>query len=174
MIKPLELAALSQAQLDELDTLYRTTKDVHLRTRAQIILLAAEQKMSAPAIAALVRETDQTVRNWFKRYEAEGMEGLKTVPQPGPPKTVTPEYQARLLEIVRLRPRSLGLPYSLWTFARLADYLAEQTGIRVEAETVRVHLKAADIVMSRPQHTISSPDPAYQVKKRRLKTRVTS
>lgn len=174
MMRPLELAPLSQAQLDELDTLYRTTKDVRLRTRAQMILLAAEQKMGAPAIARLVRETDQTVRNWLKRYEAEGLEGLKSKPQPGPPEKITPAYKARLLEVVRVRPRSLGQPYSLWTLARLADYLAEQTGIRVEAETVRCHLKAADIVMSRPQHTISSPDPAYAVKKRRLKTHATT
>ena len=165
MMKPLELPPLSQAQLEELDTLYRTTKDVRLRTRSQIILLAAEQKMTAPTIAGLVRETDQTVRNWLKRYEAEGIEGLKSKPQPGPPEKVTPEYKARLLEVVRVRPRSLGQPYSVWTLARLADYLAEQSGIRVEAETVRCHLKAAEIVMSRPQHTISSPDPDYQVKK---------
>src|SRR5574342_42165 len=170
MMKPLESPPLSQAQLEELNTLYRTTKDVRLRTRSQIILLAAEQKRSAPRIAALVRETDQTVRNWLKRYEAEGIEGLKTKPQPGPPEKGTPDYQARWLEVVRVRPRSLGQPYSVWTLARLADYLAEQTGIRVEAETVRCHLKAADSVMSRPQHTISSPDPEYQVKKRRLKT----
>src|SRR5512143_778399 len=168
-MRPLELAPLSQAQLDELDTLYQTTKDVRLRTRAQMILLAAEQTMSAPRIAALVRETDQTVRNWLKRYEAEGIEGLKSKPQPGPPEKVTPAYKARLLEVVRVRPRSMGQPYSVWTLARLADYLAEQTGIRVEAETVRCHLKAADLVMSRPQHSISSPDPAYSVKKRRLK-----
>src|SRR5512135_1510440 len=172
MMKPLELAPLRQAQLDELDTLYRTTKDVRLRTRAQLILLADEQKMSAPRIATLVRETDQTVRNWLKRYEAEGIEGLKSKPQPGPPEKVTPDYQTRLIEVVRMRPRSVGQPYSVWTLARLADYLAEQTGIRVEAETVRCHLKAADIVMSRPQHTISSPDPEYAVKKRRLKTPV--
>jgi len=61
----------------------------------------------------------------------------------------------------------------MWTLQRLADYMADQTGIRVEAETVRVYLKAADIVLSRPQHTISSPDPEYRVKKRRLKSKET-
>src|SRR5512144_2020056 len=165
MMTPLELAPLSQTQLDELDTLYRTTQDVRLRTRSQMILLAAEQKMTAPTLAALVRETDQTVRKWFKRYEAEGIEGLKSKPQPGPPEKVTPAYKARLLEVVRVRPRSVGQPYSLWTLARLADYLAEPMGIQVEAETVRCHLKAAEIVMNRPQHHISSPDPESQVKK---------
>lgn len=167
MKPPLRLSPLSEEQLDELKELYRTTKDVRLRTRSQMILLAAEQGMIAPTIAQIVRERDQTVRNWFKRYQAEGIEGLKDAPMPGAPRKVTPEYVKQLVEVVRLRPRSLGLPFSLWTLARLADYLAEQTGIRVEGETVRVHLKEANLVLSQPQHKISSPDPEYLVKKRR-------
>jgi hypothetical protein len=47
--------------------------------------------------------------------------------------------------------------------------MAEQTGIRVSSYTVRRLLKAADIVLSRPQHKITSPDPEYAVKKKRLK-----
>jgi hypothetical protein len=81
---------------------------------------------------------------------------------------VTEEYKERSLLAVRRRPRSLGLPFSLWTLRRLADYMAEQTGIRVEYETVRIHLKAAGIVLSRPQHTITSPDPEYTLKKKTI------
>jgi transposase len=168
-MRSMQLSPLSPEQLDALHTLYRTTKDVRVRTRTQMILLAAEQGMTAPQIARIVRECDQTVRNWFKRYSAEGIEGLKDAPRSGAPGKVTRAYVAQLLEVIRVRPRGLGLPYSMWTLARLADYLAEQTGIRVEAETVRMHLKAAEIVLSRPQHTISSPDPEYHVKKRRSK-----
>jgi transposase len=171
-MRPIQLTPLSQEKLAVLHGLYRTTKDVRLRTRAQMILLAAELGMSAPAIAKIVHEHEQTVRNWFKRYEAEGAEGLKDAPRPGSPRKVTSEYRTQLAEVVRVRPRSLGLPYSLWTLARLADYMAEQTGIRVEAETVRIYLKEAEIVLSRPQHKISSPDPEYQVKKRRSKRHV--
>jgi hypothetical protein len=40
---------------------------VRFRTRAQIILLAAEQGMRAPTIAPMVRENDQTVRTWLNR-----------------------------------------------------------------------------------------------------------
>jgi transposase len=170
-MRPIQLTPLRQEALAVLRGLYRTTKDVRLRTRAQMILLAAEHGMRAPAIAKIVREHEQTVRNWFKRYEAEGAEGLKDAPRPGSPRKVTQAYQTQLVEAVRMRPRSLGLPYSMWTLARLADYMAEQTGIRVEAETVRAYLKEAEIVLSRPQHKISSPDPEYQVKKRRSKQR---
>ncbi len=169
-MRPLQLSPLNPEQIEGLNELYRTTKDVRLRTRAQMILLAAEQQMTAPAIAQIVRKDDQTVRNWFRRYEAEGIEGLKDAPKPGSPRKVTPEYVKRLVDVVRLRPRSLSLPFSLWTLDRLADYMAEQTGVRVEGETVRVRLKENEIVLSRPQHKISSPDPEYMVKKRRSKT----
>ena len=52
---------------------------------------------------------------------------------------------------------------------RLADYLVEVTGLRVSDESVRRYLAREGIVLDRPQHKISSPDPEYQVKKRRLK-----
>jgi transposase len=57
----------------------------------------------------------------------------------------------------------------MWTLQRLADYMAEEAGLRVHAETVRLHLKKHEFVLSRPQHKVSSPDPEYEVKKRRLK-----
>jgi transposase len=101
---------------------------------------------------------------------AEGIEGLKDEPREGSPAKVTEAYHKQLIEAVRRRPRSLSLPYSMWTLRRLADYMAEETGLRVSYETVRRELRKADIVLSRPQHTISSPDPEYKVKKRRLKT----
>jgi transposase len=156
-------------QRKELDQLYRTTTAPRLRTRAQMVLLSAEQGLKVPQIAVIVRESEATVLRWLKRYRAEGLKGLQDAPRPGRPAEVTAGYRAELLAAVRRRPRSLGLPFSLWTLQRLVDYLAEQTGIRVSDETVRRALKQAATVLSRPQHKISSPDPEYQVKKRRLK-----
>src|SRR5688500_17500634 len=169
MRQPLEIPTPAAEDLAALDALYRTTRDVRLRARAQIVLLAVEQRLAAPAIAAIVREDEETVRRWLKRYGAEGLDGLNDRPRPGSPGKVTAAYQEQLLAAVRRRPRSLGQPYSLWTLQRLADYLAERTGLRVSYETVRRVLAAAEIVLSRPQHTISSPDPEYAVKKRRSK-----
>ena len=173
-MKAIRLPEISPEAVEELDELYRTTRDVRVRTRSQMILLSVEKGMVAAEIAEIVRKDEQTVRRWLKRYLAEGVEGLKDRPMPGSPKKVTPAYQEKLTQIVRQRPRSLGQPYSIWTLQRLADYMAEETGIRVSAETVREHLQQAEIVLSRPQHTITSPDPEYRVKKRRLKSSETS
>ena len=168
-MKPIQLFPLNAEAIAELDDLYRTTRDVRVRTRAQMVLLAGEQGLLAHEIATIVRKDEQTVRRWLKRYMAEGVNGLQDAPRSGASSKVTAVYQKKLIQTVRQRPRSLGQPYSLWTLQRLADYLAEETGIRVDAETVRLHLKAAEIVLSRPQHKVSSPDPEYEVKKRRSK-----
>ena len=138
------------------------------------MLLAAAQGMRAPTMAPMVRENEHTVSNWLKRYSAEGLAGLHEAPRQGAPKQVTPASVAPWRDVVRLRPRSLGLPSARWTLARLADAMAEPTGMRVEAETARVSLKEADMVLSRPQHNIPSPDPAYHGKKRRWKRPVRS
>src|SRR6266516_6848494 len=134
-----------------------------------MILLAVEKHLKAVKIAEIVRESEETVRRWMKRSLVQGIQGLQDAPRSGAPAKITESYREVVLQTVRRRPRSLGQPYSMWTLQRLADYVAEQTGIRVEDETVRVHLKEAEIVLSRPQHTISSPDPEYALKKRRLK-----
>ena len=173
-MKAIRVPPLTDVQRDALDRLYRTTKVPRLRTRAQMVLLSAERDLKVPEIAGIVRESHDTVARWLKRYLAEGLEGLTDAPRPGRPSEITEAYRSKLLAAVRRRPRSLDLPYSLWTLQRLIDYLAEETGQRVSIETMRQALKRHGIVLSRPQHKISSPDPEYAVKKRRLKTHATS
>jgi transposase len=101
-------------QSTALDHLYRTTKDPRLRTRAQMVFLAAEQGLKVPQIAAIVRESAATVVRWLTRSQAEGLNGLHDAPRPGRPSEATDASRALLLAAVRRRPRSMGLPFSLW------------------------------------------------------------
>ena len=97
-MRPIEISALGPEQLAALEQLYRTTRVVRLRTRVQMVLLAAEQRLTAAAIAGIVlRASEETVRRWLKRYLAEGIEGLRDVPRPGTPVKVTEEYKEGLL-----------------------------------------------------------------------------
>jgi transposase len=164
---------MTPTQTAQLDRRYRTTQVPRLRTRAQRILLAAEQGRKVAQIARMVREREATVRRWRKRDRAEGLEGFPEAPRPGRPSSLTAADKAALLAAARRRPRSLGLPFSWWTLQRLGEYLAAQPGIRVSDETIRRALKDAAIVLSRPQHKISRPAPDYAGKKRRLKTAAT-
>ena len=139
-MKPLQITELDEAARQELEKLYRKAKQPRMRTRAQMILLSA-QGLLAGDISKIVFVSERTVQRWIKRYQAEGPEGLYDAPRTGAGAKVSIEYQELLLKAVRRRPRALGLPFSLWTLQRLADYMAEQTGIGISPEAVRLHLK---------------------------------
>ena len=165
---PIRIDRLSAEQHAELARANRTATDGRLRIRALIVLLAAERGMVAAEIAAVVRMHEETVRRWLVRYQAEGLKGLADAPRPGAPLQISQAYRDQLLALVRRRPRGLGLRFSLWTGDRLADYLAERTGIRASKTSVYRLLNVGGIQLSRPQqHTITSPDPEYAVGKRR-------
>src|SRR5215216_7580630 len=111
-MKPIRIPPLEPKQLAELEEFYRTTREARLRTRAQMVLLAAERHLTAAEIAGVVRASEETVRRWLKRYLAEGVEGLRDEPHPGAPRKVREEYRELLVQVVRRRPRRLGLPLS--------------------------------------------------------------
>ena len=84
-MKAIKLFPLSQEAIEELDELYRTTKDVRLRTRAQIVLLSGEKRLVPQEIGSIVRRNGETVRMWLKRYRAQGIKGLYDEPRSGSP-----------------------------------------------------------------------------------------
>jgi transposase len=146
-MKALKISDLSQNAIRELDCLYRTTRDAQLRTRVHMVLLAVEKGLTAAEIAGIVRADEQTVRRWLKRYQSQGLEGLYSSPRPGCPRKVTAAYLGELLEVVRHQPTTFQLSFTSWTYNRLADFMAQKTGIAVNPETVRLHLRAAGIIL---------------------------
>ncbi len=168
----LRLIPASAGQVAELRALYRTTKDVRMRTRSHSMLLAVDG-MSAPNIAQMVDLDPESVRHHMKRYRAAGIPGLYDRERSGRPRPATPEYVDLAVKPLRQRPRALGFPFSVWSLERLIADLKAQTHITVSDETMRTHLRAHGIRFSRPQQTMSRPDPEYTQKKRRLKQHAT-
>ena len=168
----LRLIPQSDDEIRAVRDLYHTTKDVRMRTRAQIILLAFDG-LAAPKIAKIVDMSGEGVRHHLRRYHDDGIQGLSDKERSGRPRVATAEYIEAATSALRRRPRALGLSFSVWTLDRLLEYLTEKTGITVSDETLRTHLLAQGFSFSRPQHKVSSPDPEYVQKKRRLKKRAT-
>ena len=73
---------LTKAQRAALETGYREGGSHTFRVRCQIILLKSEGRTSAE-IAEILGCCEMAVNNWLKRFEAEGIEGLRTKPGRG-------------------------------------------------------------------------------------------
>lgn len=73
---------LSRAQRAALERGYRTGSSHAFRIRCQIILLKSEQR-TATEIAGILGCCEVVINNWLKRYELEGIDGLRTKPGRG-------------------------------------------------------------------------------------------
>jgi transposase len=144
---------LSDEEAKALKRLHRETKSADVRSRCDMILLSNEG-LSPPQIAKRVRFSRYTVVRFIHRYDAEGLQGLYTKPRSGRPRRVTPEYEAKLQAAVEKEPRLLGLPFSNWTTANMAEYMAEQTGILISPRQVERYLKLHDWRLRRPARTV--------------------
>lgn len=158
--------SLSEQEVQALKQQHRDTNDADVRSRCDMILWSNEG-LTPPQIAARVRFSRETVVRYIKRYEAEGLAGLFTKPRSGRPRHVTPEYETQLMQAVEQEPRSLGLPFSNWTTANLAEYMAKQSGIRITARQVENYLKAHGWRLRRPVRTVKhKQDPELVAEKK--------
>lgn len=73
---------LSEAERTELEQGYREGKSHAFRKRCQTMLLKSEERRSKE-VAAILGCHEVSVNNWLKRFEAEGITGLKTKPGRG-------------------------------------------------------------------------------------------
>jgi transposase len=78
----LKIVELTKAQRTALEKGYREGQSHSYRLRCQIILLKGERRTSAE-IAQIMGCCEMVVNNWLKRFEVEGIEGLRTKPGRG-------------------------------------------------------------------------------------------
>jgi transposase len=144
----------SRVQVAELERLLRQeTRNRRVRERLEMVKAQALGQDVAQ-IARWCGRRVETVRHWLRRYQEQGVCGLRDAPRSGRPRRADAAYRAALEAAVSTPPRELGLGFDAWTSARLARYLAEQTGVQLSDGWVRALLGELDFVCGRPKHTL--------------------
>ena len=82
-------------------------------------------------IARWTSRTPATVRRWLAAFQAGGLGALTDAPRQGRPLKADAAYLAALEAALETPPRTLGLPFDVWTSERLSAYLLQQTGVRI-------------------------------------------
>jgi transposase len=161
---------LSSKQWDALDELRFSTRDAKVFRNATIILLSAAGN-SKPRIACQLGCSLSTVDNARRAYRRSGMEGLIPRTSPGRPSRATPEYREALCAAVKTPPQTLGYGFSVWSLARLGQYLKQKTGIMLSEDQLGRVLHAEGFSYQRPKHTMKGKrdESAYRRARRRLK-----
>jgi transposase len=131
-----------------------------LRERLEMVKAAALGQDLA-AIAQWSGRSPETVRRWLAVFQAGGIGALADAPRQGRPPKADAAYLAALEGAIDTPPRTLGLPFDVWTSGRLSAYLAQQTGVRIAPGWLRVLLSRQRFVCGRPKPTLAHlQDPA--------------
>ena len=132
-VTPQERAAVEAA-------LRRRELAPRVRERLEMVKAAA-RGYDVGWIARWTGRTPETVRRWLAAFGAA--------------------YRAELGRVVETPPRDLGLPFDVWTSARLSAYLAERTGTRIAPSWLRALLQRRRFACGRVKHTLDHlRDPA--------------
>ena len=145
---------LSEGQRHELrERTHQRSLAPSTRDRLEMVRLA-DAGWSVPRIAQHLGQHEETVRRWVKAFLAGGFDALPDKPRGGKQSALT----AAMLEGVRTEVATGG---HTWTAAQLADWIAEQHGVRLSADRLRRHLRRAKISWQRTSRTLThKQDPA--------------
>lgn len=167
----LQLRTLSTEERSKIDRLtHAQTAPVRLARRAHIIALAA-QGLTAPQIAHQLQLSEKSVRQWLKRFETGGLDGLEDAPRSGRPPTYRPDETNRVIAKARSLPPQPDTPEQgetpptcHWTLDRLQAELAKD-GIPIKRSQIRRLLKAEHINWQKPRTWLESTDPEFAEKR---------
>jgi transposase len=124
-----------------------------LRERLEMVK-AVGLGQTVPQIAQWSGRTERTVRYWLRRYAQGGVAALADAPRAGRPAAADAAYRRAAEVALETPPRTLGLPFDVWTSARLSAYLADTTEVRIAPGWLRALLGRWDYVCGRPKHTL--------------------
>ncbi len=163
----LRMRELNEEEQSVIEKLSRSqTAPVRLVQRARIIRLAS-QGQSVPEIAQHMQVGSNMVYKWFKRFTAQGLDGLQDAPRPGAPARYQPEEAAQIIAAARSRPSQVGeQSFESWTFRRLTAHVQEHLGISMKRTRIFELLRAEGLQWRKQETWLKKRDDPNFVEKR--------
>lgn len=122
---------------------------------------------SREAAASLNGMTRQTLRDWVHRYNAEGVEGLRSRAGPGRPPVLTAAQMEELRELVCNGPDPERHMVIRWRCADLCEEVAERWSVKICEQTMGKWLRRLQMrrLQPRPYHPKKDPEAEITFKK---------
>ena len=121
---------MNNKQVKILKRKYKKEEDAKVKERILMVIYTA-QKETLRDVAERLNCDHKLVLYWKRRYENEGLEGLKTRPKSGKPRKISRRQESNLKRIF-----SKENPVKPWTTKRAAHLIAEKTNINYSQRQV--------------------------------------
>jgi transposase len=154
---------LSDEQRKELN-LFRRQASAADSENALMVLMSSDGK-TVKQIARTLKRNPHTVRDWLKRYQAKGLDGLARKFSPGRPDDKRMKLMEHIAKIVSKPPASFGYQDAAWTVPLIAHYVNNQIGLDVSRDTVVRALKSMGYSYERHSKRVPGSAPSPEEKR---------
>jgi len=135
---------------DDFLRFYKKCKDARLKERYQAMYLSF--KYSWKEIAEIVGRDYDTVLEWVKAYNENGLQGLNSDKPSGRPASLTEEQQSEVKRTVQMSPRKLKMKFSNWNCKNLDWWIFKTFHVKLKREAVRLLLHKLGFVLIKPTY----------------------
>jgi transposase len=158
-LKPTERRLLDEKLSDK-------TLSAYVLDRYRIIE-AISRGFNPTEVAQILGCERPTVYQWVYSFNESGFAEFEKITNPyGRPAIMTSENLRHLVKISLSRPEDLGLPFTIWSVAKLSDYCRSRGLLPdVSNEWIRRLLKREGLSLQRTKTWKKSPDPEFENKK---------
>ncbi len=130
------------------------------RLLAVALLLEGRSREEAALLNGMTR---QTLRDWVHRYNAAGVEGLRSRTGPGRPRFLTDARMEELREIVLTGPNPERHTVIRWRCVDLCAEIVERWSVRVCEQTMGKWLRRLEMTRLQPRPYHPKKDPAAEL-----------
>lgn len=158
---------LSMAEGQRLQKITRNAKDP-VKLRRAIVVLMSAQGQAVGDIVALLRVDEGYVRDVIHAFNERGFDALDPKWSGGRPPAVDEPTRRQVIAMAKADPRSLGLPFTVWSLTKLAAHLAREKICSISRETLRRILRGAGVSWQKTKTWKASTDPEFLSKMLRV------
>ena len=126
---------MNKKKIEFLKKSYKKEKDAKVKER-MLMIVYVSQKDTLRDVAEKLHCDHKLVLYWKRRYENEGLEGLKTRPKSGKPRKISRRQESNLKKIFSNENQNKH-----WTTKRASNLIAEKTGVNYSQRQVTRILK---------------------------------
>jgi transposase len=166
-MKP-QVLLLSKKDKREIEAFMKKTTDKEEAMRALVVLHKAEGE-TFRQIGQILHIRPMTAQATVNRYKQSNITGLKTKQSSGRPPLKKTKMKQILKDLIKQDPQTFGYLRTTWSLRAIAKHLDKELDIKTSNVHVWRILKELDLSYKMPKAQVTSPDPDYETKAKKVK-----
>lgn len=144
----------------ELLKLAEKERNRQLKRRIMGIALSAEGRLSRETIAKQLKTDSDRIRAWIRRYNEDGIDGLRDRPGRGDKPTMTARQEKALARALEKSPRAAAISSNIWTGRAVREFLTKKGWFECSLAGAYAIIHRLGFTLQRPNRQSLEADPA--------------